>query len=71
MRNQINVTNFNVSSMAQNSNINFGPSLQNSHTANSKVFGANFSMGDYSPVNTCQNISVVDQSQDGQGQSEE
>ncbi|THE11701.1 spore germination protein [Bacillus timonensis] len=49
MFNLIKIANFKVNAMTQNSNINFGGTLQNSHTANIKLYGANFSMGDFSP----------------------
>jgi hypothetical protein len=50
MSNQINIFNLHVNGMTQNANINIGRTLQNSHTANVKLFGANFSMGDFSPA---------------------
>ncbi len=50
MLNKIKIFNFQVNGMTQNSNINFGKTLQNSHTANIKLYGANFSMGDFSPT---------------------
>ncbi|MFC0023585.1 hypothetical protein ACFOYZ_14960 [Neobacillus cucumis] len=42
----INVTNFSVDNVSNNANINFGPSLQNSHTANSINIGTNINIGD-------------------------
>lgn len=52
MYNQINVFILHVNGMIQNENFNIGRTLQNSHTANVKIFGANFSMGDFSPANS-------------------
>jgi hypothetical protein len=46
----IQVTNFNVKSLNNNANINFGPTYQNSHTANSKIIGGNYSFGDHSLI---------------------
>ncbi|MFZ7945925.1 spore germination protein [Bacillus sp. S3] len=42
----ININNFVVNSLTNNSNINFGGTLQNSHTANSSITGGNFNNGD-------------------------
>ncbi|MED4224906.1 hypothetical protein [Neobacillus cucumis] len=42
----INVINFSVDNVSDNANINFGPSLQNSHTANSINIGTNINIGD-------------------------
>jgi hypothetical protein len=70
MSNQINIFNLHVNGMAQNASINIGRTLHNSHTANLKLFGANFSMGDFSPANA-QIIQVVqDSDTSDQGQSE-
>ncbi|WP_114744635.1 spore germination protein [Falsibacillus pallidus] len=44
----INIGRFEVGSMTNNANINFGPVYQNSHTANSIVVGSCFSVGDFS-----------------------
>ncbi|MBB6444414.1 spore germination protein [Bacillus benzoevorans] len=70
MYNQINIFNLYVNGMTQNANINIGRTLQNSHTANVKLFGANFSAGDFSPSNSL--ISSVTQDSDisDQGQIE-
>ncbi|MBT2733202.1 spore germination protein [Bacillus sp. ISL-7] len=70
MSNQINIFNLHVNGMAQNASINIGRTLHNSHTANLKLFGANFSMGDYSPANSV--IITVTQDSDisDQGQNE-
>ncbi|MEH7176976.1 spore germination protein [Neobacillus vireti] len=52
MSNQIKIFNLHVNGMAQNANINIGSTVQNSHTSNIKLYGANFSMGDFSPTNS-------------------
>jgi len=36
-----------VNSLSNNANINFGPTYQNSHTANSTIIGSNFNYGDH------------------------
>ncbi|NRD78961.1 spore germination protein [Bacillus sp. BRMEA1] len=43
---QINIFQFKVHSLTNNANINFGPTYQNSHTANSSIIGGNFNFGD-------------------------
>jgi len=70
MSNQINIFNLHVNGMTQNASINIGRILHNSHTANVKLFGANFSMGDFSPANSV--IITVTQDSDisDQGQIE-
>ncbi|CAG9623232.1 spore germination protein [Sutcliffiella rhizosphaerae] len=50
MYNQINIYNLHVNGMTQNANINTGHTVQNSHTANSKLIGVTFSVGNFSPV---------------------
>jgi hypothetical protein len=68
MFNQVKIFNLHVNGMTQNANIDIGKSLQNSHTANLKLFGANFSMGDFSPafsliMNMIQDSDISDQGQ--------
>ncbi len=46
----INVFNMKTNGVTQNGNIDIGGTVHNSHTANSKFFGANFSLGDLSPT---------------------
>ncbi|MEH7385692.1 spore germination protein [Bacillus sp. JJ1521] len=70
MFNQINIFKFKVNGMTQNSNINFGGTLQNSHTANIKLYGANFSMGDFSPTSSLNISKVNDSDISDQGQIE-
>jgi hypothetical protein len=50
----IQVTNFNVKSLSNNANINYGPTYQNSHTANSTIIGGNYTFGDHSPISSNQ-----------------
>lgn len=45
------VHNMKTNILTQNGNINFGSTVQNSHTANLKIAGACFSFGDGSCVN--------------------
>ena len=68
MYNQINIFNLYVNGFGKNANINIGRSLQNSHTSNIKLSGANFSMGDCSPSNSliftvAQDSDISDQGQ--------
>jgi len=70
MTNQINIFNLHVNGMAQNANINIGRILHNSHTANLKLFGANFSMGNFSPSNSLIITGIQDSDISDQGQSE-
>lgn len=46
----INIFNMKTNSLSNNANIDFGPTNQNSHTANSKWVGANLANGDFSPA---------------------
>lgn len=57
---QINIFNIKINGMTQNGNFDFGPVVHNSHTANTKLFGANFSLGDLSPVSSQMNTGVLD-----------
>ncbi|WP_251551630.1 spore germination protein [Neobacillus muris] len=54
MAHSININHLTVLSLTNNANINFGPTLQNSHTANQTIIGGNFSFGDHN-INTFQN----------------
>jgi hypothetical protein len=47
---QINILNFKINGAAQNGNVDIGPTVHNSHTANSKLQGINASYGDTSPT---------------------
>ncbi|MDQ0243109.1 hypothetical protein J2S09_000645 [Bacillus fengqiuensis] len=57
---QINIFNIITNGVTQNGNIDIGPTIHNSHTANSKFFGANFSLGDFSPTGSLMNTGVLD-----------
>ncbi|KRD90773.1 hypothetical protein ASE51_09310 [Bacillus sp. Root147] len=57
---QINVFNIVTNGVTQNANIDFGSTIQNSHTANSKFNGANFSLGNFSPPCSQMNTGVLD-----------
>ena len=46
MKSSINIINFMMGSLFNNANINFGPTYQNSHTANSINIGNNIYIGD-------------------------
>ncbi|MEH7111419.1 spore germination protein [Neobacillus niacini] len=70
MPNQIKIFNLHVNGMAQNANINIGSTLQNSHTSNIKLFGANFSMGDFSPASSLIITVTQDSDKSDQGQTE-
>ncbi|HET7658160.1 MAG TPA: spore germination protein [Bacillales bacterium] len=45
----INIINMKTNGVTMNGNIDIGPTLHNSHTANTKSVGANLSLGDLSP----------------------
>lgn len=60
MPNQINIFNIKVNGANQNGNIDIGPTVHNSHTANSKFIGANFSLGDFSPTSAVLNSKMLD-----------
>lgn len=57
---QINVFNIKVNGITQNGNLDVGPTVHNSHTANSKNFGVNFSLGDLSPASSILNTGILD-----------
>ncbi|HYK71593.1 MAG TPA: spore germination protein [Pseudoneobacillus sp.] len=57
---QINIFNIKVNGMSQNANIDVGPTVHNSHTANTKLVGANFSLGDLSPSGSQMNTGMLD-----------
>ncbi|WP_042461990.1 spore germination protein [Neobacillus dielmonensis] len=65
---QINISNIQVNGLAQNANINFGATVQNSHTSNLKFFGTNFSAGDGSPAASSMNTKVNENITNDQGQ---
>jgi hypothetical protein len=57
---QINIFNIKVNGATQNGNIDIGPTVHNSHTANAKFIGANFSQGDFSPTFSQMNSGIID-----------
>lgn len=65
---QINIFNIKSNALNNNSNIGFGPIIQNSHTANTKLIGTNIAFGDLSPsthisMNGYADVDVSDQDQ--------
>ncbi|MFZ0446422.1 MAG: spore germination protein [Bacillus sp. (in: firmicutes)] len=68
MSSQIRIYNLIVNGITQNANIDIGRNLQNSHTANLKLSGANFSMGDFSPTYSLIISAVQDPDISDQGQ---
>jgi hypothetical protein len=56
----INILNIKINGATQNGNIDIGPTVHNSHTANSKFIGANFSLGDFSPPSALLNSGNID-----------
>ncbi|WJH32419.1 spore germination protein [Paenibacillus aurantius] len=57
---QINIANFKINGISRNGNIDVGANVQNSHTANTKMVGANFSVGDFSPAFSAMSNAVLD-----------
>jgi hypothetical protein len=57
---QINIFYLKVNGATQNGNVDIGPTVHNSHTANSKFIGANFSLGDFSPSSSLQSSGNLD-----------
>ncbi|MGG1048228.1 hypothetical protein JS609_00595 [Bacillus subtilis] len=68
MRSQINISNLTINGMTQNANTDIGHNLQNSHTANSKNYGVNFTLGDYSPSHSIIISASCDNDTSDQGQ---
>ncbi|RWZ52375.1 spore germination protein [Halobacillus fulvus] len=64
----INIFNMKTNGVTQNGNVDIGPTVHNSHTANSKFYGANFSLGDFSPTGSCMGNGVLDSDVSDQGQ---
>ncbi|AXI08822.1 spore germination protein [Oceanobacillus sp. 143] len=57
---QINILGIKVNGMTQNGNLDIGPTVHNSHTSNTKLFGTNFSLGDLAAINSQLNTGIVD-----------
>ncbi|QIW78863.1 spore germination protein [Bacillus tequilensis] len=70
MRSQINISNFTINGITQNANADIGQNLQNSHTANSKNYGVNFTLGDYSPSTSIIFSVNFDNDKSDQGQTD-
>lgn len=70
MRSQINISNLTINGITQNANADIGQNLQNSHTANSKNYGVNFTLGDYSPSTSIIISASFDDDKSDQGQSD-
>lgn len=56
----INIFNIKTNGITQNGNLDIGATIHNSHTANTKLFGANFSLGDLSPTTSFMGTSNID-----------
>jgi hypothetical protein len=56
----INILNMKTNGVTQNGNIDIGATVHNSHTANTKLNGANFSLGDLSFTGSCMSTGVFD-----------
>ncbi|HET7580693.1 MAG TPA: spore germination protein [Bacillales bacterium] len=56
----VNVYNLKVNSIASNGSLNLGPVIHNSHSARSKLFGGNASVGDQSPTSALMNNKIAD-----------
>lgn len=56
----INIFNIKTNGITQNGNFDIGATIHNSHTANSKYIGANFSFGDLSPSYSLMGNSNID-----------
>lgn len=65
---QINVFNIKTNALNNNANISLGPSVQNSHTANTKWVGTNMAFGDLSPTGSLSSNGVADVDISDQGQ---
>lgn len=64
----INIANMKTNGVTNNGNIDIGGTVQNSHTANSKLVGAVFALGDLSPVFGYINSAMIDPDISDQGQ---
>lgn len=56
----INIFNIKVNGVTQNGNVDIGPTVHNSHTANMKLYGANFSFGDFAATCSQMNTLAID-----------
>ncbi|TLS34960.1 spore germination protein [Pseudalkalibacillus caeni] len=55
-----NIFNIKVNSIANNGSISFGNTYHSNHTANSKLQGANTSVGDFAPANSMASNNAFD-----------
>ncbi|HET7658159.1 MAG TPA: spore germination protein [Bacillales bacterium] len=60
--------NMKTNGVTMNGNIDVGPTVQNSHTANTKSIGANFNIGDFTIANSLMCNRGVDPDISDQGQ---
>ncbi|MFB6466155.1 spore germination protein [Cytobacillus sp. Hz8] len=65
---QINIFNIKTNGINSNGNIDIGPTVHNSHTANSKWVGVTMAFGDLSPTGSCSANGVGDLSLSDQDQ---
>lgn len=56
----INVFNMKINGVTQNGNVDTGPTVHNSHTANTKSVGTCLSLGDFSPASSIMVNNYVD-----------
>jgi hypothetical protein len=56
----INIANVKTNGATQNGNVNIGATVQNSHTANTKLVGSNFALGDFSTTFSNMFNTVID-----------
>lgn len=56
----INILTMKTNGITRNGNLDIGAVIQNSHTANTKLYGANFSLGDLSPSTSLMGNSSFD-----------
>ena len=66
---QINIFHLQVNGITKNGNVNVGSTVQNSHTANTKLYGAVFSQGDFSPVSSTMKVKVLESRMSDQNQN--
>jgi hypothetical protein len=64
----INILTMKTNGITRNGNLDIGAVIQNSHTANSKLYGANFSLGDLSPSTSLMGNGSLDTDITDQGQ---
>ncbi|MBM7645080.1 hypothetical protein JOD45_001291 [Scopulibacillus daqui] len=65
----INIFNMKINGVSKNANVDIGPTIQNSHTANSKAVGPCLAFGDFSPANSLSYNNYFDPDVADQGQT--